>query len=256
MSNPPDDPSVFKEPHLSGKKFRPDPSEPRAERALSKSAQREKPEDEKIEHTVWEEPALSPQLAGPMAPGELTYEAWLEKHRGEVGPLKSWAATLGIALLAGPWALLGAFYGSGQTLWSILAIVVFAPVVEETMKAALALYVVEKKPFLFRSAVQIALCVVAGALVFSCIENLLYLKVYIPQPPPWLAHFRWTVCVTMHTGCSFIASMGLMRIWRDIWKRRARARLPLGYPYLVTAALIHGAYNAFAIVFSAAYFRF
>ncbi len=255
MSDPDSDPSVFKEPHLRGRGYHPDPSEARAERTLSK-ANRHQSEEEKLEHSVWEEPGLSRELAGEVPPDEFTYSDWLEKRRAAVGLGKSWTVTLAIALAGGAWAIFGALWGRGETALSLLVIVVFAPVVEEAMKTALALYVVEKKPYLFRSTAQIAFCVLVSGLTFASVENVLYLHVYIPHPPAFLAPWRWTVCVAMHMGCSLIAGLGLMRIWKDAWARRARANLSLGYPYLLAAAVIHGVYNGLAVLFSAAYFRF
>ena len=60
---------------------------------------------------------------------------------------------------------------------------------------------------------------------------------------------RWTVCVGLHMGCALVAGLGLMRIWRDVWARRARSRLPLAMPYLFAAVAVHGVYNALAIAF-------
>ena len=250
MSDPSNDPSIFHEPHLRGTPSRPDPSEKRADRTLEKARRRDATADRKVEHGVWDEPGISPDLAGDVPDGELTYARWLDLRRAQTTAARSWATTAAIALCAGPWAILGAFYGSGQTAFSIMAICVFGPVVEEVMKIAAAMYVVEKKPFLFQHPVQIAMCAVAAGLAFAAVENLLYLYVYVPNPPTWLIWWRWTVCVTMHTGCTLVAGLGVMRIWRDLWERRARPRLQLAYPYLVTAIVIHGVYNAFAVAFS------
>jgi len=248
MSGSSSDPSISGEPHLRGGGFRPDPSEARADRTLRKARGKRDPEEEAVEHGVWDEPGISPVLAGAPLPGQLTYRAWLEKRWGEVSPARSWGVTLAIALAAGPWAILGALYGSGQTVFSILAIVLFGPVVEEVMKVAAATYIVERKPYLFTHPAQIAICALAAGLAFASVENVLYLHVYIPDPPSWLTRWRWTVCVVLHTGCTFIAGLGLMRIWRDTWRRRARPRLSLGFPYLVAAMVIHGTYNGFAVI--------
>ena len=115
---------------------------------------------------------------------------------------------------------------------------------------------VEKKPYLFRFSMQIAFCVLASGFTFAFVENLLYLKVYIPQASAFLVWWRWTICVAMHMGCSLIAGLGLMRIWKNARARCARPRLSLGYPYLLTAIVIHGAYNGLAVLLSAVNYRF
>ncbi len=255
MSAPPKDPSVFDEPHLRKDKPKLDPSEARAERALASSRRGGDSEEDRVDHGVWDEPGLSPELAG-SAPAGAGYAEWLLKRRERAGVAGPWALTLGLALLAGPWAVIGAFYGSGETAFSILAIVVFGPVVEEMMKVAIATYVVEKRPYLFTSRAQIMFAGLAAGLSFASIENLLYLGVYIPHPTVGMVRWRWSVCVAMHVGCSLVASLGLARVWRDASKRLARPRLTLAYPYLVAAVVIHGAYNAFAVALWAANFTF
>jgi len=248
MPRPSHDPSVHEEPHLRRKGgFAADPSEAR----VARQGRREPDEDEAVEQSVWDEPVVAHRLAGLPPPDALTYRAWLQKRRAATGPARSWLVTLAVALAAGPWAVLGAFWGAGQTPFSVIALVVFGPLVEEMMKVAAALYLVEKRPFLFSSRFQILLCAVAGGLAFAALENLLYLHVYVPLPPPLLVHWRWTVCIALHTGCSLVAGMGLMRVWADTWRRLARPRLSLAYPYLLGAIILHGAYNAGALALAA-----
>ena len=229
--------------------FSPDPadSNPRPEDDL---ARRKLDPDRQALHGVWDEPALSAEISGQRPADAITYGAWLDQGRARTGPLQSWGAVLVLALLAGPWAVLGAFYGSGRTAFSIVAIVVVAPVVEETMKIALASVTLEKRPFLFTSPVQILICGLAGGLVFGIVENLLYLNVYISDPGSGIVAWRWSVCTALHAGCSLIASIGLVRIWKSILTTRKPAKFALGFRYLLTAVIIHGVYNGLAVIFS------
>jgi hypothetical protein len=55
------------------------------------------------------------------------------------------------------------------------------------------------------------------------------------------------VCVFLHCACSLIAGLGLMKIWSTTMSRRERPDLDAGYPYLVTAIIVHGCYNALAV---------
>ena len=246
MSKPSRDPSVNQEPHLRGKGYQSDSSEARVERARPGRDS----EDQRVEHSVWDEPGVSPDVAGPPPDGELTYRAWLQKRRDETSAEASWGITFAVAALAGPLAIAGALWGSGQTALSLLAVVVFGPLVEEMVKVAIPLYLVEKRPFLFVSRVQIGVCAVAGGLAFAAIENLLYLNVYVPEPSEELIRWRWTVCVALHTTCSFVLGLGLMRIWGDTWQRMARPRVGLGYPFFLAGIVLHGAYNGFAVIYS------
>ncbi|NQT85143.1 PrsW family intramembrane metalloprotease [bacterium] len=242
------DPSVFAEPHLRAGHM-PDPSEAKAEAALA----RRKPADDGAEHTVWDEPGIAPELAGSPSPDDVTYGSWLDQRRAETSAGRSWAVTVGLMLAAGPWAILGALYGSGQTISSIVAIAFVAPLVEEMMKVAAALTVVERRPFLFRNPVQILLCCAGAGAAFATLENLLYIYVYIPAatgaaPTAATVAWRWGVCTALHMGCACIAGMGLVRVWRDVWERKARARLTFGFPCLAIAIAIHGLYNTLALV--------
>ena len=223
--------------------FRADPAEVRAQHPHSRPSEEEQPD-----HSVWDEPGLSRELAGGPPKDALTYERWLAERAGSTSALRSWLATLAVALLAGPWAVLGAFGAGGQTVVAVMRIVLFGPVIEEMLKNGAALIVVERRPYLFRSTAQIIICALAGGLAFAAIENVLFLHLRPGQPSAILVTWRWTICVALHMGCSAIMGMGVARIWRDVWQRRARPNLALGLPYLATAAAVHGAYNALALV--------
>ena len=144
----------------------------------------------------------------------------------------------------------------GGSAFQLLTVMLFGPVAEEVMKAAVPLYIVEKRPYLFRSRLQMVLCAVGSGLAFAVIENLMYLRVYVSEPSALLIQWRWTVCVVLHVGCTVIYSMGLMRVWGDTWTRRARPRIELAAPYAFTAMVVHGGYNALVVVLSLAEFTF
>lgn len=249
-----DDPSVFSEPHL-----RPQPPPPAGPFVPYAQPDTPLPGDidpqqdirnepttfrpATVEHSVWDEPALTPQLAGSPSAEQVTYARWLEENRRHWGFVKSWALTLALALVAGPFAVIGAFWNSGQSIFGVLMMVVIGPVTEEIMKIAAPMLVVEKLPFAFRSGWQIVLCGLCGGLVFAAIENLLYIHVYVDDPTPSFIAYRWTVCVALHTVCSLIASIGVVRVWRDVWRRMSFPRTALAFPLLLTAIVVHGAYN-------------
>ena len=260
MGKPSHDPSVFDEPHMRDGSHLADESEAKADNILDRCSARENDEDERVEHSVWDEPALAGELTGSIPKDGLDYRSWLEHRSQQTSTIKSWSVTAVVILLAGPWAIVGAFlggfFGPDQIVTNVMAIIVFGPVTEEIMKIAAVLYLVEKKPFLFKSPVQIIVGVLAGALVFALLENILYLHFYVPEPSLRLIYWRWTVCVALHVGCSMIACLGLLRIWRDIWQRRSRAEISLAYPYILIAVILHGSYNAFAVALSLTPYKF
>lgn len=250
MSKRESDPGVEHEPHLRRGNFQADPSEQTARQSTGSL----KP-DEAADHTVWDEPGLALTEAPDDA---LTYAHWLEARQADTSTLKTWLATLGILIAAGLFAIVGTFISQAGEIATaqVILIAVIGPVVEEMMKAGLVLWVIEKRPYLFSSRVQIALICLASGLVFAIIENLIYLNVYVKDPPQSLVEWRWTICLALHTSCAFIASLGLMRIWKCAMTERRRPRLTEGTSALIAAMVVHGAYNAFCIGLSFTQYNF
>lgn len=255
MTSPGNDPSIEHEPHFRRENFDPDSTESKARRIVENDTERET-EDDRVEHTVWDEPALSHDLAGQPPTDALTYARWFESRQADTSVGRSWLTALGIALLAGPWAIFGSLIGRGETAFGIAMVVVLGPVLEEIMKVAGALWIVEKRPFLFRTKLQIVLCVLTSGFVFAAVENVLYLYVYVAEPSRSLVLWRWTVCVALHMGCSMIAGLGLMRIWEHTITTRSKPQLPLGASFMITAIVVHGLYNSFAVLLAALDFQF
>lgn len=211
---------------------------------------------ERAEQSVWEEPTLSASLAGQTPAHAETYARWLDEQQNRTRALTTWVVTMLMAAAAGPWAIVGTFCGAmtgdgtgpnGRNLVNVMAVIVFGPVMEEVMKVAAATWVVERRPYLLSRASQVAIGCLAGGLVFAAVENVLYLNVYIDQPTHEIRQWRWTVCVVLHCGCSLIAGLGLMRVWRATMATRKRPDLNLGTAYLIVAIVAHGTYNALAM---------
>ncbi len=240
------DPSIEHEPQWAPRKHSLDPSEMQAERILAAESKRRTAADV-VEHTVWDEPALSPELVGDDGQPRLTYADWLAWRIDSTRPTTTWLVTLLIVLAAGPWAILGALVKEVTSgTWGLIAVAVVAPIIEEVMKIAIALWVVEKRPYLFRWALQIMLCALAGGLAFAVLENLVYLKIYIPHPTATLVTVRWTVCVAMHVTCSLLAGFGLVRMWSESRRKLIPPDIHTAAPWLIAAICVHGMYNGAA----------
>jgi RsiW-degrading membrane proteinase PrsW (M82 family) len=190
----------------------------------------------------------SQQLAGTPRP----YEDWYLQQKSRTTPITSWCCTLLLSLIAGPLAVLSAFITGGVGA-GFLMMVVAGPLIEEIGKVMGPLMVVERNPARFSSRSQILLCALISGLVFSIIENILYLNLYIPDPSPSLIWWRWTVCVALHTGCSFIAGWGVGNIWAEADRTRNPPKLEIGAPLLITAVVLHGVYNLLAILLNSTF---
>lgn len=236
-------PSVFDEPWMRAATDFMEPADEHASGLTHSTAQVDS------EHSVWDEPGLSRELSGE-TPDDAT--TWFRRYLAEVqqtNGLESWAVTLGVAVVAGLGAVLGSMLlqlTNGTT--QLVMTVVGAPITEEIMKIVFAIWIVEKRPWLFRSPVQILICGLAGGLVFAAIENLLYLNVYTRFPSQSLVQWRWSVCVLLHCGCSVVASLGLVRIWRRFQDQQRPPQLADGASWITAAMCIHGAYNGGAVL--------
>jgi len=203
---------------------------------------------------VLDEPifAGAPENVAAVAGG--SYRQWLQEGVQRTPAWKSWGITLGLACVSGCFAVFGAmltqigYSGAGGMALAVAA----GPLAEEVMKIAAVLMTVEKRPYLFRSPLQIMLCGLASATVFAVLENLLYLHLYIPSPTLEIIRWRWTICSALHIGCTMVASLGVVRIWRAAMAEGRPPRVGDGMRYWVVAAVIHGLYNFAAIMISPA----
>ena len=199
---------------------------------------------------AWDEPSLSGELVGERPEHIQTYGQWLSAGASRITLIESWGITLAIALVSGLWSVVGAVLSQiqGGSLFGLIVIVVFGPLAEEMLKASAALMTIEKWPYVFRSPVQIVFCCMAAAFGFAVLENMLYLHLYMPDPSAFIATWRWSVCVVLHVGCSTIAALGLVRIWKETMRNGVAPRVATGTPYFIAATAVHGAYNFIAVL--------
>lgn len=262
----PHDPSVFNEPHMRptypvspgvvpyASPNTPQPTEHDPQQDIHNEPLYVPPTVPTIDNTVWDEPGLARELTGAAPADQPTYARWLEHHRANWTLAQSWFITITLALIAGPFAIAGALWGSGQSIFSILMLTIIGPLTEEMMKIAAPTLAVESRPYFFRSGLQIILCGICGGLAFAAIENLVYLFIYIKDPTPTIIAWRWTVCVALHTCCSAIASVGLRRTWSESIRAGTRPKLSRAFPALILATVVHGLYNTAALLMETADF--
>ena len=276
MTRSEDDHSVFREPHLHSEPARPDRSESKTDRRFSDEKARNDPREERAVHSVYNEPAILPgrepfpievdwfcrecgyNLRGlmtggrcpecgeveryePPRPGEETYNDWIRLRGQGISPARSWTVVFALTLLGGPFAVVGAFMTMHWV--GFLGAVVYGPAIEEVLKIAAALMVIERRAFWIRDKSQLWVMALGTALVFSAIENALYLTIYIPSPSMTLIVWRWTICVMLHLGCTAVALRGLVPMWVRSRQERRSLQMSLLLPPLITAILLHGAYN-------------
>lgn len=115
-----------------------------------------------------------------------------------------------------------------------------APLVEETLKAAFVVYLLQqhKVGFVVDAAIH-GFGIGAG---FALLENLLYLSTH-PGAPPWTWVVRGFGTAIMHGGTTAILAM----IARTLLNRTDAFRLRLVLPGLGLAVVLHSLYNHFLL---------
>ncbi len=227
--------SVDHEPALSGGSFETDPAERRAG-----PVDQQPGELEQLRDSVTAEPAL-PQYADASE-----WNRWLAARRQQCTPLGDMAVTLAVALLSGPFAILGAMLSGRQGAVGLLYVVVFAPVVEELLKQSGMTYLLEQKPYRVFATWQFLFAGAAAGLSFGAIENLVYIYVYAPgtvRDIENFAAFRWAVCVPVHVVCAMVASLGLARAWKRQSRQGGPVELTAAFGWFIAAMVLHGSYN-------------
>ena len=272
--------SVYDEPHLSAG-GQADPSEEKAQRRLEREASR--PDDGRYSaESVWDEPDILPgreaevveqdwscsscgynlrgltvghpcpecgriELYRPAPKDRPGYAAWFARKLAATSPATGWWVAMLGAIVGGIVAIFGAYLeNTSSTLIAgmLMVVIVVGPTIEEMMKIAVAVMVVELRPYWFRRVEQILVATIGAAAVFAVVENLFYLFVVTSHPPMGLIVWRWTVCMTLHIGCTTISSRGVVAVWRRSVDEKRPPQIGDGFAMLVTAIAIHGAYNA------------
>ncbi len=159
-----------------------------------------------------------------------------------------WLVFAVVLVLAGPMGLAAALIGSPGAARSVafaaLGAILFIPVIEEIAKAAGALYLVENRPWLVPNATAVILLVALSGLVFAFAENWLYLNVYLDDPSETVTRVRQIGGPLLHTSASLLAGIGVSRLWLTVHEGRTeRWVFRPAVPWMVSAMVLHGAYN-------------
>ncbi len=192
-------------------------------------------------HALGDEPAL-----GHIDNADLpTYQSIYRARRAATPRSTMLLAAVLAAVLSGPFAILGALFGTGAALSLIVLVVLLAPIAEEMLKVTGILYLTEVKPWLVPSAAALVVVAVCSGLVFAAIENVFYLTWFIPDPTPEIIRWRWIFGPLVHGSGSLLAGIGVARMWHSLEAHDRRPDFKTAAPWIIAAALLHGAYNLF-----------
>lgn len=201
-------------------------------------------EPERIRDSVFSEPGMaSPRTA---------YREWLTEKSRCYGPGRILAETVAAGILGGLAAVPGVFLAGNWTSFQLVYLVAFGPLIEELMKQAGMIYLLEKRPGSVRYGWQFFLASVIAAAIFAGLENLLYQHLYLrslkPDALAIIMVFRWRICMLLHVSCAVIAAMGLRRAWLRHRELGRPAELSDAYGWVTTAIVLHGVYNLLSAI--------
>ena len=173
------------------------------------------------------------------------------RRRRETSPVRRWAAVLVAAVLSGPFAVAAAMVeNSTSGAAVVLLLVAVGPLIEEIVKGAGALYLAEQRPWLVPAAWTLPLVTCLSGLAFASIENWWYLQILIDDPSERLVRWRWTFGPLVHGTGSLLVGLGAARMWRHAMRTGRRPAFDVAQPFIVVAAVLHGSYNAIAVLLS------
>ena len=154
------------------------------------------------------------------------------------------------AIGGGFFACLGAFIEESLRIIPLVPFLV-APLIEEILKPIGVILVLEDKPSWIKNKWQIFWLCIVGALVFSFLENLLYIYVYTKNTNTVnFIIFRYIVCTSVHLISTGILAWGLMREYVNMTDKGRKFEVENLLTYITTAVIIHGGYNFLAYILS------
>jgi RsiW-degrading membrane proteinase PrsW (M82 family) len=166
--------------------------------------------------------------------------------RTSLPSIKWWVLGPLIAVLGCIVALPGVFFQELQP-GAIVGFFWAVPMIEESLKPSGVYFLLAKWPQALPNRYFTASLAGLAGLTFGLMENLLYLEVYYPDHSHEMMIFRYTVCLALHTTCSFIFGLGI----NQKLLAAVNGEIPLfsaNKRFFITAMAIHGVYNFTAIM--------
>jgi hypothetical protein len=170
----------------------------------------------------------------------------IEEAKGKT-PLKWYVLGPLIAMTGGLFGIFAAGYeNSGYGIF--VAVFVIAPVLEEAIKPCGVYWLMGRRPHALPNQTYTACLAALAGLTFGIIESLVYVGIYYlayDELDQTFVIWRFTVCLLLHTVCSFIVGFGI----NDKLVSWVRGEVPFlqgNRKYFFTAMAIHSGYNIFA----------
>lgn len=275
MSKPDNDPSIENEPQHSGRPARSDPSERTVDRKTARSTSPGSPDD-LSEHSVFDEPDIFPgrppqiidqdwsctqcgynlrglptghrcpecgrvSLYRPPPREAASYGSAYRRKHATVSPTRSWTWVILVSLVSGPAALMASVFLGAPLPFVAL---VFAPILGEALKIVALALLVDAKPFLIRSGVQIRAAAISSALAYAAGQAVVCSMMPTTAPTISLILWRWIAWPALHIVCASVAAAGLVSVWERAHRDARRPRMTGALRPLLQAVALHAGLNA------------
>ncbi len=150
------------------------------------------------------------------------------------------------AVLGGVLGILGAAFQELRTGGVFLLLpFVGAPIIEELLKPSGIYILLVRWPRLLRGQLHTALLAAVSGLSFGLIEAVVYVTVYVSDPPDWFVTYRFTLPLLVHATASFIVGLGINE--RLLAWARDGAPLPkANRNFIIAGIALHAVFNTVA----------
>ncbi len=171
----------------------------------------------------------------------------LLEERTDHSTLRGFRRVAIAGILGGILAIPGVFIGGSPQSTMLLNVIFFGPMVEEVMKQAGMIWLLEKRPWYLARSWQFPVAGALGGFLFATLENIVYRYLYLVRLEPAeldrVMAFRLVMCTALHVGCSLVSSLGMMHAWQKMRREGRPFLLTDCLAGLFTAIGIHGLYN-------------
>lgn len=154
-----------------------------------------------------------------------------------------------IAMTGGMFGIMAAAYENSGYGWYVGAFLA-APIIEEAVKPCGVYWLYGRRPQALSGPLYTAILSGLAGLTFGIIESLIYVAIYYSEYGELDSTFviwRFTVCLALHTVCSFIVGWGINDKLVD-WVRGNVPFLEGNRKFFFTAMILHSLYNISATI--------
>lgn len=147
-----------------------------------------------------------------------------------------------IALLGGAFGIFGAFVQEFRAGGLLLLPFLGAPIIEELVKPSGVYLLLARWPRLLRGRLHTALLSAVGGLSFGVVEAVVYVTLYVRDPPDWFVTYRFTLPLVLHATASFIVGLGINRGLLD-WAGKGSPLPKATRNFYLAGIGLHAAFN-------------